>query len=266
MWEEVGYQLPTWQLSSTSYAELTYPNPIKTGAGDIRVIVNKNTTSSQQKVRLTVNVKCKNKTYSTYKDIYLKGKSLTIPQPTASKGTYTGYVKISWDSVSGAAKYIIKRGTTSTYSSAMDLATVTSTSYNDSSAIAGQTYYYWVCPVNSSGTGYYNTTKYDTGYRAISNYPIDDDDNDNVTISGSISISYGYYSKYYLKVNGVTITDANAVKWDWLTYGVTIVPERNGYYLKISNNIKQLSNGTIKVIATYKGKKYTKSVTIKSGY
>jgi hypothetical protein len=187
---------------------------------------------------------------------------LTVPEPTASKGTYTSYVKVSWDSVSGAVKYILKRSTTESYDSATNLATVTSTSYNDSSAEVGRKYYYWVCPVNSSGTGYYNKSRYDYGYR----YVEEDNDDDEFTITGSISISYGYNAYYYLKKNGVTITDGNAIKWSWLKYGPTIVPERNGYYLKISNNIRQLSDGTIKVIAEYKGKKYYKYVTIKKGY
>ena len=45
------------------------------------------------------------------------------------------------------------------------LTTVTGTSYTDTTATAGTTYYYWVVAVKSSGN---ITSSYNTGYRATS--------------------------------------------------------------------------------------------------
>lgn len=95
-------------------------------------------------------------------------KKLTAPKPTASDGTYSTYVQIKWASVSGAIKYAIKRGTSTTFASAAFITTTaTGTSYNDSTATPGMKYYYWVMPVGASGTAYGNTTKYDVGYRKV---------------------------------------------------------------------------------------------------
>jgi len=100
--------------------------------------------------------------------VYPKQLTLEPPTPVASKGTYTSYVKISWAKVTGSSGYIIKRGTTSTYANATQLKKVSGVNtltLNDSSAVSGKTYYYWVCPYNSSGTYWYNAGRYASGYR-----------------------------------------------------------------------------------------------------
>lgn len=92
---------------------------------------------------------------------------LTVPTPTASKGSYSSYVKVTWPKVSGASGYFVYRGSSSNWSAASKLTKITSAStlaLNDSSATAGKTYYYWVCPYKGN-TYYYNTGKYDSGYR-----------------------------------------------------------------------------------------------------
>ena len=87
-----------------------------------------------------------------------------VPQPTATADQSDG-VTVSWAAVSGASKYKVRRGTTSTYSKSTLLATVTSTSCNDTSAAVGTAYYYWVVPVDSAGKEYYDAAKYATGRR-----------------------------------------------------------------------------------------------------
>ena len=89
---------------------------------------------------------------------------LTPPTPVVSY-TYTGYVKVSWSSVSGASTgYAIYRSTSPTFSWSNRLATTTSTTYYDYSATPGKTYYYWIGPRDSSYTIYINTGRYDWGW------------------------------------------------------------------------------------------------------
>lgn len=83
----------------------------------------------------------------------------------ASDGTSTDGVIITWSSQSGATSYRVVRGNTSTFESASQLTTVTGTSYTDTTAVAGKTYYYWIVAVKSSGN---ITSSANSGYRASS--------------------------------------------------------------------------------------------------
>ena len=71
---------------------------------------------------------------------------------SASDGTFTGKVQVSWNASSGAASYEIWRNTRSKTASALKIAEVTSLTYDDTSAAAGITYWYWVKAKNSAGT------------------------------------------------------------------------------------------------------------------
>ena len=90
------------------------------------------------------------------------GGSFTI---NASDGTSTEGVIITWSAQSGATGYRVVRGNTSDFQRASQLTTVTGTSYTDTTAVAGTTYYYWIVAVKSSGN---ITSSYNTGYRASS--------------------------------------------------------------------------------------------------
>ena len=71
------------------------------------------------------------------------------PQTVYATGG-SGYIYITWTSVSAATSYTVWRNTTSggTYSK---IGTATGTSYTDYSVTSGVTYYYRVCSVNTSG-------------------------------------------------------------------------------------------------------------------
>ena len=91
------------------------------------------------------------------------GGSFTI---NASDGTSTEGVIITWSSQSGATGYRVVRGNSSNMDNASILVeTVTGTTYTDTTAVAGRTYYYWIVAKKSSG---YVTSSYNTGYRASS--------------------------------------------------------------------------------------------------
>lgn len=80
--------------------------------------------------------------------------AITAPSaPTALTATAgNAQVSLSWTASSGAANYIVYRGTTSGGENSTPIATdVTSANYTDKSASNGTTYYYDVTAVNSGG-------------------------------------------------------------------------------------------------------------------
>ncbi|MBN2410806.1 Ig-like domain-containing protein [candidate division KSB1 bacterium] len=92
-----------------------------------------------------------------------------LPFPTgvtASDGTSTGYVTLSWNPVSGASYYQVYRGTDSTSNKTPISEWQIETFFNDSDANPGKTYFYWVkAAKTSSGGSASDYSKYDTGYR-----------------------------------------------------------------------------------------------------
>ena len=81
------------------------------------------------------------------------------PEISASDGTEEDRILIDWDAVSGAANYHVFRNTEDTFATATQLTTspIEVTQYYDEPAGAdqppevGETYYYWVTALNSSG-------------------------------------------------------------------------------------------------------------------
>ena len=71
---------------------------------------------------------------------------------TASQGTSTDHVSLSWDAVTGADSYEIWRGTTTDSANAEQIGTSEIGSYTDADATPGTAYYYWVKSVASYGT------------------------------------------------------------------------------------------------------------------
>ena len=112
----------------------------------------------------------------------------SIPAPTnvsASNGSYTSYVQVSWDSVSSATTYAIYRSTSEngTY---LQIANSQSLSYNDTLSIIGNTYYYKIkaCTGSVGSVACSNYSDYASGY--ISSVPIADAvDNTNLSFTGS---------------------------------------------------------------------------------
>ena len=85
---------------------------------------------------------------------------------SASDGTYTDKVYITWSSVGGATHYRVYRATSAGGTPTAKSGWQTGTSYNDTSAQASTTYYYWVKAANSSGGAHESDYgSYDTGWR-----------------------------------------------------------------------------------------------------
>ena len=92
--------------------------------------------------------------------------SLAAPtNVSATDGISTAHVTVTWAAVTGAEMYEIWRSTSNSSSLATKIATSTSTSYSDVSAIAGTTYYYWVKAVSSGGASAFSLS--DSGYKKI---------------------------------------------------------------------------------------------------
>ena len=162
------------------------------------------------------------------------GSAPTAPSaPTgvsASDGTYTDKVYVSWSASSGATSYTVYRSTSSSGTKS-SLVSTASTSWNDTTATAGTTYYYWVKASNSAGTSGYSS--YDTGYRASApSRP----GNDNFSNASSISGSSGSTSGSNLNATRETGEPSHAgqssslsVWWRWTAPGNgTAVFDTNG--------------------------------------
>jgi len=79
-------------------------------------------------------------------------------------------VQITWSASTGATYYQIFRNTSNDSSSATSLSSNHSSSpYNDTSAVAGTTYYYWVKACNSAGCSGFSAS--DSGYRQVTTPP-----------------------------------------------------------------------------------------------
>ncbi len=89
-------------------------------------------------------------------------RGLDTPTVSASDGTYSDKVRINWSSVQSATSYTLYRGTSDAgYNTS--IADLTTTSYDDTNALRGTIYYYWVkavAPIDESHFG-----GPDTGYR-----------------------------------------------------------------------------------------------------
>jgi formylglycine-generating enzyme required for sulfatase activity/fibronectin type 3 domain-containing protein len=89
---------------------------------------------------------------------------------TASDGTYTDHVAVSWNPASGATSYKVFRNTVNDSGSASQIGTPSGTGFNDSTAVAGTTYYYWVKSSNVAG----DSAAFggpDTGYARLCSAP-----------------------------------------------------------------------------------------------
>jgi hypothetical protein len=82
---------------------------------------------------------------------------------TASDGLFSDHVALSWSTATGAASYQVYRNTINDPASATSIGNPTAASFNDSTATANTTYYYWVASYNSASVVSAKSSA-DTGY------------------------------------------------------------------------------------------------------
>lgn len=97
--------------------------------------------------------------------------TFTVPAPSApgnlkaSDGTYRDKVRVTWSAVSrDGISYSVYRSTCTSCTRELLVSNRTSTLYDDMTASAGRTYYYYVKARSSDGISIYSP--YNTGYRA----------------------------------------------------------------------------------------------------
>ncbi|MBU4315628.1 leucine-rich repeat protein, partial [Patescibacteria group bacterium] len=82
---------------------------------------------------------------------------------SASDGAYTNKVALSWTAAAGALGYQVWRHTVNNSAAASSIGTATSTAYDDTGAVAGTIYYYWVKATNAAGASTFSAS--DSGWR-----------------------------------------------------------------------------------------------------
>jgi|GEM_PF-1522291 len=121
--------------------------------------------------------------------------AITVTIPTsvsATDGTYTDRVAVSWAGTSGNYFQVYRNTTNNSSTATLVSSWQTSTSYNDYTVNANQTYYYWVrAASNSSGANVSSFSASNSGWRSAI----------TVTIPTSVSSTDGTY------------TDRVAVSW-----------------------------------------------------
>ncbi|MCD8230832.1 MAG: fibronectin type III domain-containing protein, partial [Clostridiales bacterium] len=203
----------SYKSSNTSIAKVS-SSGLVTGvsAGTVTITVSAAGTDNYNsaKTTLTIKVKCK------------------TPELSSVTNTTKG-VKVSWESVTGAENYRVYRKTSD--SSWKKIGDTTSTSYTDTTAKSGKTYYYTVRCINADGTS--NTSSYDsTGlsikYLKAGKISSLKNTSKGITVKWSkVSGAKGYY--VYRKTSGgsfkkiATITSGSTV-----SYSDTSVKSKNG--------------------------------------
>ncbi len=101
---------------------------------------------------------------------------------TASEGTHTDKVAVSWSASTGAVGYILFRGTNDDTNSAAQIADVpASTNFDDTNAVPGSNYYYWAKATNDLNTSDWSPSH--LGYCASANAGIAILGTNNATIA-----------------------------------------------------------------------------------
>ncbi|MFH0879546.1 MAG: pre-peptidase C-terminal domain-containing protein, partial [Lentisphaerota bacterium] len=123
---------------------------------------------------------------------------------TASDGTYTDKVRLTWMGVTNASGYGIYRSTSSSTSSAAFVAGSATTNYDDTSATVGQVFYYWVKATNAYGASAFSSP--DSGRRGnIAAGVCDDYDGDG---KADLAVYHDGYWSIYSLANGVILNNA----------------------------------------------------------
>ena len=93
------------------------------------------------------------------------GQLPSIPQNvSASDGTYSYKVALSWNASSDVSAYQVWRNTVNNSSSATLLGTTEQINYNDTDSAVAVTYYYWIKATNTISTSAFSSS--DSGWRA----------------------------------------------------------------------------------------------------
>ncbi len=153
---------------------------------------------------------------------------------SASDGTFSDRVRVTWNAVDGAKRYEVWRST-SAADNGVKIADPVSTSYDDMTAVVGTTYYYRVRACNIGCTGF---SAYDSGYRAVSTPSApsgvsasDGTYVDRIRITWNASADATYYEVWRSMV--ATDNGSKIIELSDTTYDDSSVSENVTYYYRI---------------------------------
>ena len=131
----------------------------------------------------------------------------------ATDGTSCSAVTVSWNAVAGATSYQIWRNTVNNSGTATQIGTDTASPFDDTTAVASTTYFYWVRAVGSCGASAFSNA--DSGSRASGSAPpspsrVKATDNDCNAVTVTWRASSGATS--YLIFRGTSNNSASAVQ------------------------------------------------------
>ncbi|MBN1267780.1 MAG: sortase [Anaerolineales bacterium] len=165
-------------------------------------------------------------------------RALTAPANlSATDGTDTSQVIITWDSAAGAEYYEVWRATSSTGTKTRIEDSTTSLFFNDTSAAVGTTYYYWatVCTAANGCSDYSNE---DTGWRGINppaGLTASDGQYDQIFINWNDVPGMTHYILYRAETETGTKTSLGAVIPSQYT-DTSLTPGQTYYYWAVAAN------------------------------
>ncbi|MBI3987726.1 MAG: VCBS repeat-containing protein, partial [Lentisphaerae bacterium] len=131
---------------------------------------------------------------------------------SASDGTYSNKVRITWNASPGATAYEVWRHTTNDATVAGKLADTAETVFDDITAVVGKVYYYWVKAGNVGGSSGYGGP--DQGWMGVGRgepASFNDFDGDGVSDLAVFDRNTGYW--YIRTVSGTLL--AWTMQWGW---------------------------------------------------
>jgi hypothetical protein len=105
---------------------------------------------------------------------------------SASDGAYTDKVSVLWTAPSGATSYQVHRNSSNSLSGAALIGSPLASAFDDTSAAAGSSYWYFVKACNAAGCSGFSSG--DSGYRAAA-APTDDNYEENDTLATAYDLS-----------------------------------------------------------------------------
>jgi len=161
-------------------------------------------------------------------------KNIGAPAITASDGTYLDRVQLSWTAAAGVSAHRVYRWTSSTSPVLLASLGSTTSSYADTTAVAGTTYTYAIRTVHSLGESVFGTS--DTGYRAWTTpqsvVASDGSSSSGVIVTWQAVPNAGSY-RIYRRTSSGTASQIGTVTGSILTYTDTAASALVTYYYSV---------------------------------
>jgi len=129
---------------------------------------------------------------------------------SASDGAFNDRVRVTWTAAAAATGYQVRRNTSNNPGGATQVGAPAVTTYDDTTAKPGVTYYYWVRAVNEYGTS--ADSAGDSGYAALPGCVINDYDGNGISELAVYDNNIGSWYAYSLQTGQATVWGRS---WGW---------------------------------------------------